>query len=110
MLKETRPANMAVLRSHYIVKVLAGAYLTGLSNKDITSSLKKAGLPTTPVNTSRDLSTLEALGYARSLDNGLWTLQAGALKPLQAYSSHMQDMQFKMAESNRAIFGNYKGA
>lgn len=100
-------ANAATRRSHKIVELLAGRFYDGMANKELSEALG-----TSAVNISRDLMTLEAIGYARKLENGRWGLSARPLSIMQAYYGHYQQMQDRMHETTRNIMAaanNYTG-
>lgn len=90
--------NNAVRRSHKIVEELAKRHFDGLSNKELAEAVG-----TSPVNISRDLATLESMGYAKKLDNGRWSLTSKPLAILQAYHNHYEQLQTRMMESSRNI-------
>jgi len=88
----------AVARSHRIVELLASRFFDGAANKELAAALKVS-----TVNISRDLAQLEALGYARKLENGRWSLTPKPIAIMQAYTTHYQNMQTRMAEASRNV-------
>jgi DNA-binding IclR family transcriptional regulator len=88
----------AVARSHRIVELLARQYFDGAANKELAEALHVS-----PVNISRDLAQLEALGYARKLENGRWSLTPKPVAVYQSFTTHYQNMQNRMAEAGRNI-------
>jgi DeoR/GlpR family transcriptional regulator of sugar metabolism len=88
----------AVHRSHKIVALLAGRYFDGVSNKELAESIG-----TSPANISRDMAVLEDIGYARKLDNGLWSLTSKPLGIMQSYQNHYIKLQNRMVENTRNI-------
>ena len=93
-----KPANAAARRSHRIVELLASRYFDGMSNRELAEALS-----TSAVNVSRDMATLEELGYARKLDSGRWSLSSRPLAVMQAYYAHYQQLHERMAETTRNI-------
>ena len=91
----------AVARSHRIVELLAGRYFDGAANKELAEALR-----TSTPNISRDLAQLEALGYARKLDNGRWSLTPKPVSIFQSFTTHYQNMQTRMAEAGRNILAS----
>ena len=97
-------SNAATRRSHAIVELLAKRFFDGMSNKELAEALK-----TSPVNISRDLGTLEDLGYVRKQDNGRWGLTTKPLMIMQSFTTHYQTLQTRMAETSRNIFAGSTG-
>lgn len=90
--------NQAVRRSHQIIKALAGHFYDGLSNKELAEAIG-----TSAVNITRDLQTLEDIGYARKLENGRWALSNGPMAVYTAYNEHYLRMQHRLLESHQNI-------
>lgn len=88
----------AVARAFRIVELLAGRYFDGAANRDLAVAL---GVST--VNICRDLAHLEALGYARKLDNGRWSLTPKILAWSQNFTTHYQNMQNRMSVAAAAM-------
>ncbi len=91
----------AVTRSHRIVELLAGRYFDGAANNELAEALKESR-----ANISRDLARLEAIGYARKLGNGRWSLTSRPLSVMQNFTNHYQRMQDRMAEAGRNILAS----
>ena len=91
-------SNAATRRSHKIVELLAGRFFDGMSNKDLALALG-----TSAVNISRDITTLEEIGYVKKLENGRYGLSSRPLSIMQAYYSHYQQMHDRMSETTRNI-------
>ena len=92
-------SNAATRRSHAIVELLTQRFFDGMSNKELAEALN-----TSPVNISRDLGTLEDMGYVHKLENGRWSLTTKPLFMMQAYTTQYENLQTRMAETSRNIF------
>lgn len=106
-MSEDTKTNAATRRSHKIVELLAGRFFDGMSNKELAQAVG-----TSAVNISRDLSTLEGIGYVRKLENGRYGLTARPLSIMQAYYNHYQQLQDRITETTRNIMAganNYAG-
>jgi DNA-binding IclR family transcriptional regulator len=91
-------SNAPVMRSHKIVELLAGRFYDGMGTKELADAIG-----TSPPNISRDMRVLTDLGYAHKLDNGRWSLTTRILGVIQAYQTHYNNLQNRMAESARNI-------
>ena len=85
-------------RALRIIEILASRYYDGLSNKEIATTLK-----TSAANASRDMHALAEIGWARKLESGRWSLTSKPLQIMQAYSTHAQNIQSRMAETTHNI-------
>ena len=91
----------AVARSHRIVALLAGRYFDGAANSELAQELGVSR-----ANISHDLAQLEAIGYARKLENGRWSLTPKPMAVFQTFTTHHQNIQSRMAEVSRNIMSS----
>jgi DNA-binding IclR family transcriptional regulator len=94
----TEKTNAAVHRCFRIVEIMAGRVLDGLSNKELADALHSP-----PPTISRDLKTLQDIGWVQRLENGRWSLTTQPLKVAQAYSNHVTRTTTRIAELNQRI-------
>lgn len=98
-LEEKDGKNAAAARVLKILAVLPAHALTGVSNKALAQSLN-----TTPASISRALATLQAEGYAKRLDNGLWGPSVRFLALCMAYMQHTENIKRRAEEMQHAAF------
>lgn len=84
MQRGTDPAPLRVLR---LLEAMVGGVVDGLTPREI---IRLTGY--TASNTSRDLRTLEAAGWARQLPGGRWTLTEKPAALLKIYGLHLQSL------------------
>lgn len=90
--------NAAVRRCFRIVEIMAGRVLDGLSNKELADALHSP-----PPTVSRDLKTLQDIGWVQRLENGRWSLTTQPLKVAQACSNHFTSTITRIAELNQRV-------
>ena len=88
----------ATTRTLRMVEIMASHVLEGISNGELASLLK-----THKANVSRDLTSLEASGWAHKLDNGRWALTPKPLAIARAYGQAVESSQLRMTELQQRI-------
>ncbi|HEM7784615.1 MULTISPECIES: MarR family transcriptional regulator [Acinetobacter] len=91
----TNKSAEKVLRVLY---ALRGHYVFGLSNKQLSESLKE-----TPVFITRALQTLEADGWAEKRDNGNYAPSIKAVRFAAACKEEHDRVQARMNEYNQRL-------
>lgn len=91
----TNKSAEKVLRVLY---ALRGHYIFGLSNKQLSESLKE-----TPVFITRALQTLEADGWAEKRDNGNYAPSIKAVRFAAACKEEHDRVQARMNEYNQRL-------
>ncbi|MDQ9772029.1 MarR family transcriptional regulator [Acinetobacter pittii] len=94
-MSSTNKSAEKVLRVLY---ALRGHYVFGLSNKQLSESLKE-----TPVFITRALQTLEADGWAEKRDNGNYAPSMKAVRFAAACKEEHDRVQARMNEYNQRL-------
>ncbi|MCW1508552.1 MULTISPECIES: MarR family transcriptional regulator [Acinetobacter calcoaceticus/baumannii complex] len=94
-MSSTNKSAEKVLRVLY---ALRGHYVFGLSNKQLSESLKE-----TPVFITRALQTLEADGWAEKRDNGNYAPSIKAVRFAAACKEEHDRVQARMNEYNQRL-------
>ncbi|ENW10158.1 MULTISPECIES: MarR family transcriptional regulator [Acinetobacter calcoaceticus/baumannii complex] len=81
-----------------VLFALRGHYVFGLSNKQLSESLKE-----TPVFITRALQTLEADGWAEKRDNGNYAPSVKAVKFATACKEEYDRVQARINEYNQRL-------
>lgn len=81
-----------------VLYALRGHYVFGLSNKQLSESLKE-----TPVFITRALQTLEADGWAEKRDNGNYAPSIKAVRFAAACKEEHDRVQARMNEYNQRL-------
>ena len=91
--------NKATERCFRIVELLGRHVTDGMRNKEIADALLISA-----VNVSRDLATLEGMGYALKLENGRWILNPRKMLGLwEACRASLEETRQRIAETERNI-------
>jgi len=88
----------ASIRVLLVLRALRGQTLHGLSNAEIARALGE-----TPVNISRALADLEAVGFATRLETGRWAHGVALLQIAQAHANAMAAAQERILEINSRV-------
>lgn len=92
------PGTGQTARCLRIIELLCGHALDGMSNKELAAALQ-----TSPANISRDVSLLNSLGWAETLENGRYSVTVKPLAVMRLYQLHISDVTARAEHFDRRI-------